>query len=120
MRGGTEPPQPATISPYTICVYTRNPHKIWHMEQSKQIHASSAWLAQSVERETLKKGSSQGCGFDPHVRLTVKISFVFFFFLAPNHQSRQAIYAVKTDYATQSELELDDKRPFTCISMLLL
>lgn len=34
-----------------------------------------AWLAQSVERETLKEFPSQGCGFDPHVRLSENISF---------------------------------------------
>ena len=36
---------------------------------------SIARLAQSVERETLKMGQSQGCGFDPRIGLMEKDFF---------------------------------------------
>ena len=38
-------------------------------------HTSIARLAQSVERETLKVGQSQGCGFDPRIGLMEKYFF---------------------------------------------
>jgi hypothetical protein len=40
-----------------------------------------AWLAQSVERETLTLRSSQGCGFKPHVGLFFFCLFWPFFCL---------------------------------------